>query len=115
MKMTTHAFGPAIFVATPAIAQDAAAVGAAMGGIAGLVILIGVGAFVGWLASVIVKGGGSGLLMDTVIGIGGAILAGYLLPAMGIELGNIIGSLIAALVGAVLLILLVRLIQRVSG
>ena len=38
-----------------------------------------IGAIAGWLAGKIVKGGGSGLLMDIVIGVIGALIGGFLL------------------------------------
>ena len=38
-----------------------------------------IGALAGWIGSKIVKGGGSGLLMNIVIGIVGALIGGFLL------------------------------------
>ena len=38
-----------------------------------------IGAIAGWLAGKIVKGGGSGILMNIVIGIVGALIGGFLL------------------------------------
>ncbi|WP_245626781.1 GlsB/YeaQ/YmgE family stress response membrane protein [Aestuariivita boseongensis] len=101
----------------PAWAQDETAqlVGAAIGGVIGLLILIIIGAIVGWLASLIVKGSGSGLWMDILIGIGGSILAGRVLPLMGVSLGSAIGGFLAAIVGAVILILIVRLIRKAAN
>ena len=57
-------------------------------GIEGLIIFLIVGAIAGWLAGVIVKGGGFGLVGDIVVGIVGAVIAGYLFPAMGFGLGG---------------------------
>jgi len=101
----------------PALAQDgsAEAVGAAMGGIIGLLIVIVVGAVVGWLASLIVKGSGSGLLMDVIFGIGGSFLAGYLLPMLGVSLGGAVHNFNTAVIGAIVLILIFRLIRRAGG
>lgn len=103
-----------MLAATPAFAQDetSEAVGSAVGGIIGLLIVIVVGAVVGWLASLIVKGSGSGFWGDVLFGIGGSLLAGYVLPLLGISLGGVVGSLIAAVIGAVILILIVRLIRK---
>jgi uncharacterized membrane protein YeaQ/YmgE (transglycosylase-associated protein family) len=86
---------------------------AAAGGLIGLLIVVILGAVVGWLASLIVKGSGSGLLFDILIGIAGAFFAGWLLPAMGVPLpGSQIGSFVAAVVGAVALLLILRVIRR---
>jgi uncharacterized membrane protein YeaQ/YmgE (transglycosylase-associated protein family) len=84
-----------------------------MGGLIGLLIVVVVGALVGWVASLIVKGTGSGLLMDIVIGIAGAFLAGWLLPTIGVALpGGALGGFVAAVVGAVILLVLIKLIRR---
>ena len=101
----------------PAMAQDETAelVGTAVGGFIGILILIVIGAIVGWLASLIVKGSGSGFWGDVLIGIGGSILAGRVLPAVGVPLGGAIGSFLAAVVGAVILILIVRLIRKAAN
>jgi uncharacterized membrane protein YeaQ/YmgE (transglycosylase-associated protein family) len=45
----------------------------------GAISYIIIGAIAGWLAGKIVKGGGSGLLMNIVIGIVGALIGGFLL------------------------------------
>lgn len=100
---------------TRALAQTegAATAGAVMGGIIGLIITIVIGAVVGWVASMIVKGGGSGLLGDILFGIGGSILAGWVLPLLGVSFGgSMLGGFIAAVIGAVVLILLVRFLRR---
>jgi len=105
------------FLSLPALAQDQAAAetaGAVMGGIIGLIIVIVVGAIVGWLASMLVKGSGSGFWGDVLFGIGGSILAGYVLPLLGISLGGAVGSFIAAIVGAVVLILIVRALRKTA-
>lgn len=90
-------------------------IGTGFGILAGLLIVIVVGAIVGYLASLIVKGGGSGFWSDVFIGIGGSILAGWLLPLVGIHLGGIAGSLIAAVIGAVVLLLIFRMIRKAGG
>ena len=78
-----------------------------------LLIWIVVGAVAGWLAGVLVKGGGFGLLGDIVVGIIGAFIAGWLLPRLGVFLGaGIIGAIIDATIGAVVLLLVLRLIKR---
>lgn len=108
---------PLLSVSLPAFAQDETAelVGGAVGGLIGLLLVIIIGAIVGWLASLIVKGSGSGFWADVLIGIGGSILAGYVLPAIGISLGGVVGSFIAAVIGAVLLILIVRMIRKAAN
>lgn len=78
-----------------------------------LLIWLLVGAVAGWLAGVIVKGGGFGLLGDIVVGIIGAFIGGWLLPTLGVHLGGGLVSIIAsATIGAVLLLLVLRLVRR---
>jgi uncharacterized membrane protein YeaQ/YmgE (transglycosylase-associated protein family) len=72
-----------------------------------------VGLVAGWLAGVLVKGGGFGVLGDIVVGIVGALIGGYLFSSMGASLGGgLIGSIVVATIGAIILILILRLIKR---
>lgn len=72
-----------------------------------------VGLIAGWLAGVLVKGGGFGVLGDIVVGIIGAFIGGYLFSSFGATMGGgLLGSIIVATIGAVILIFLVRLIKR---
>jgi uncharacterized membrane protein YeaQ/YmgE (transglycosylase-associated protein family) len=73
-------------------------------------LLIGVAA--GWLASQIMKGGGSGLVTDLIMGVIGAILGGFLFGLLGLSADGTIGSLVTATVGAIVLIAGLRLINR---
>ncbi len=77
-----------------------------------ILIFLAIGAVAGWLAGVIMKGGGFGLLGDIVIGIIGAVLGGWLFGVLGITAGGLIGAIITATVGAVLLLFIVRLIKK---
>jgi uncharacterized membrane protein YeaQ/YmgE (transglycosylase-associated protein family) len=80
-----------------------------------LIIWLIVGAIAGWLAGMVVKGGGYGLIGDIIVGIIGALIAGWLLPQIGIVIGaGIIGAIINAFIGAVILLIILRLIKRVA-
>jgi uncharacterized membrane protein YeaQ/YmgE (transglycosylase-associated protein family) len=82
-------------------------------GIESILIILLVGAIAGWLAGLIVRGAGFGLIGDIVIGIVGAFIAGWLLPRLGIHLGSgIVGAIINATIGAVILLLVIGLIRR---
>ncbi|SHG81804.1 GlsB/YeaQ/YmgE family stress response membrane protein [Marivita hallyeonensis] len=105
----------AALTASPGFAQEqtAEAIGAGMGLVIGLGIAIVIGAIVGWLASMIVKGSGSGLLKDVLIGIGGSILASFVFPALGLTFGgNTIAAILSPLLGAIILLLIIKLIRR---
>jgi uncharacterized membrane protein YeaQ/YmgE (transglycosylase-associated protein family) len=61
----------------------------------------------------VVRGGGFGLIGDIVVGIIGAVIAGWLLPRLGIFIGGgFIAAIIDAFIGAVILLLIVRLLRR---
>ena len=79
----------------------------------GIVIILVIGALVGWLAGIITRSGG-GLLFDIVVGIAGALIAGYLFGG-GASILNAplnLTSILYSLLGAILLLLIVRLIRR---
>ena len=77
-----------------------------------IIIFLAIGAVAGWLAGVIMKGGGFGLLGDIVIGIIGAVVGGWLFGFFGITAGGLIGAIVTATVGAVVLLFIVRLIKK---
>ena len=78
------------------------------------IIWIIVGAIAGWLAGMVVKGGGFGLIGDIVVGIVGALIAGWLLSRLGIVIGSgIIAAIIDAFIGAVILLVIIKLVKRV--
>lgn len=82
-------------------------------GIESLIIFLIVGAVAGWLAGLLVKGYGFGLIGNIVVGIIGAFIAGWLFPALGISLGSgMIAAIIHATIGAVILLVLIRLIKQ---
>ena len=72
-----------------------------------------VGLVAGWLAGMLVKGGGFGLIGDLVVGVIGAFLGGWLFSTLGASAGGgLLGSIIVATVGAIVLLLIVRLVKR---
>jgi uncharacterized membrane protein YeaQ/YmgE (transglycosylase-associated protein family) len=78
-----------------------------------LIILVIVGAVAGWLAGMIMKGAGFGLIGNIIVGIVGAFVASWLLPRVGIYIGgNIIADIINALIGAVILLFIIGLVKR---
>ncbi|MEO9339964.1 GlsB/YeaQ/YmgE family stress response membrane protein [Mesorhizobium sp. SB112] len=81
-------------------------------GVESLIVFLIIGAIAGWLAGVLVKGFGFGILGNIVVGIVGAFIAGWLFPYLGISLGTgIIAAIIHATIGAVILLVLLRLVK----
>ncbi|MGN6409901.1 MAG: GlsB/YeaQ/YmgE family stress response membrane protein [Nitrobacter sp.] len=79
----------------------------------GVIVWLIVGAIAGWLAGLIVKGGGFGLIGNIVIGIIGAIVAGWILPLFGVLIGGgFFAQIINAAIGAVIVLLVVAFIKR---
>ena len=77
-----------------------------------LLIILAIGAVAGWLAGVIMKGGGYGLLGDIVIGIIGAFIGGFLFGLLGISAGGLAGQIITATVSAIVLIFVLRMFKK---
>lgn len=82
-----------------------------------LIIWLIVGGIVGWLASIVMKRDGQqGILLNIVVGIIGALLAGAVIsPLVGvgtINSGFSVGSFLVSLVGAIILLALVNLFTR---
>ena len=77
-----------------------------------LIILIIIGAIAGWLAGLIVKGIGFGLIGNIIVGIVGAFIGTWLLGYLGISIGGgIIASIINATIGAVILLFIIGLVN----
>jgi uncharacterized membrane protein YeaQ/YmgE (transglycosylase-associated protein family) len=71
-----------------------------------------IGAIAGWLAGLLIKGYGFGLIGNIVVGILGAGIAGILAPRLGLYTESFGGNIIAALLGALILLFLIGLVRR---
>jgi uncharacterized membrane protein YeaQ/YmgE (transglycosylase-associated protein family) len=79
----------------------------------GLIAWIIIGVVAGWLAGLLVKGGGFGLVGDIIVGVIGAFIGGWLAGVLHIHIGSgLISSIITATVGAVILIAILRMVRR---
>jgi uncharacterized membrane protein YeaQ/YmgE (transglycosylase-associated protein family) len=81
----------------------------------GIIIILVIGAVVGWLAGIITRSGG-GLLFDILVGIAGALIAGWLFGGGASILSGPLNpmSFLYSLLGAVILLLIVKLIRRAT-
>lgn len=76
-----------------------------------LVITIAIGLVAGWLASIVV--GGGGLIRYIITGLIGSFVGTYLLSALGINLGisnPLASQVVTGAIGAIVVVLLARLI-----
>lgn len=86
-----------------------------------LIIWLVVGGLIGWVASMIMKTDGQqGIFLNVVVGIVGAILAGWFVsPLVGVGTINqdnfSLPSLLVSLVGAVVLLGIVNMVRRGSA
>jgi len=80
-----------------------------------ILVFLAIGAVAGWLAGTIMKGGGSGLLGNMLVGVVGAVVGGVLFDLLGISTSGLIGSVITATVGAIALLFLVGLFKNKKG
>ncbi|HTK05372.1 MAG TPA: GlsB/YeaQ/YmgE family stress response membrane protein [Candidatus Eisenbacteria bacterium] len=71
-----------------------------------------VGLFIGWMAGIIVKGSGFGVIGDIVVGIVGSMLGGWLAGILGLFPVDSVGALFVSVIGAVVLLLIIRAIRR---
>lgn len=79
-----------------------------------VIIWLLVGLIAGWLASQLVRGGGSGVVTDIVVGIVGAFIGGMIFHAerWRVPFGGYAGLIFVAFCGAALLLLVMKLIAR---
>jgi uncharacterized membrane protein YeaQ/YmgE (transglycosylase-associated protein family) len=71
-----------------------------------------IGAIAGWLAGVLVKGYGFGIIGNIIVGILGAGIAGLLAPRLGLYTESTGGNIVAAFLGALVLLFLIGLVRR---
>ena len=78
-----------------------------------VIVFLVIGGVAGWLAGLILKGGGFGLIGNIVVGILGALLGGWLFGVLGISVGGEwVGPIVTATVGAVLLLVIIGFMKK---
>ena len=77
----------------------------------GIILLIIVGLAAGYLAGIIWKGRGFGLIGNLIVGIAGSFLGRFLLGFIGFSIHGVVAQIIAALIGAVILLWIINKIK----
>jgi len=78
-----------------------------------LIIFLIIGLAAGWLAGLIFKGGGLGILGNMIVGVIGASLGGWIFDQFDISIGGRwLGPIVTATVGALVLLFLISLIRK---
>ncbi|MCP4438961.1 MAG: GlsB/YeaQ/YmgE family stress response membrane protein [Aureispira sp.] len=80
-----------------------------------LLIIIGMGALAGWIASLLLKGGSSGLIKNIILGVIGAFVGKFAFQTLNIQIDmpNVFAeNLLVATVGAAILIVISRFLGK---
>jgi uncharacterized membrane protein YeaQ/YmgE (transglycosylase-associated protein family) len=80
-----------------------------------IVLWLVIGAVAGFLAGLVMEGGGFGLIGNIIIGILGAVVAGYIFPRLGVSIpiaDPLIRGIAVSTIGAVILLFVVGLVRR---
>jgi len=75
-----------------------------------LIIFLLIGLAAGWLAGLIRRGRGFGILGNLIVGVIGALLGGFVFRLAGIAAYGLLGKLILSTAGALLLLFLLSFI-----
>lgn len=73
-----------------------------------------VGLIAGWLAGVLMRGHGFGIIGDIVVGIIGALVGGFLFDLVGVSSYGFLGSLVTAVIGAVALLAVIKMFRTAT-
>lgn len=77
------------------------------------IVFLVIGGVAGWLAGLILKGGGFGVVGNIIVGILGALLGGWLFKMLKLSIGGEwVGPIVTATVGAVVLLFVIGLIKK---
>ncbi len=79
-----------------------------------LLIFLFIGLIAGWLAGILVKGRGFGILGDISIGVIGAELGGWFFGRIGLSAYGFGGAVMMAFVGAVMSLVIIKLVINVA-
>lgn len=70
------------------------------------------GIVAGWLAGLVVRGRGFGLIGDLVIGLLGGLVGGWIAGWVGLQTTSFLGQILVAALGGVVLVAIVRFLKR---
>ncbi len=73
-------------------------------------LLIGLAA--GWIAGILLKGRGYGILINMILGVIGSFIGGTIFSFLGIHINGFFGLLVSATVGAIGIIWIVGLVSK---
>jgi uncharacterized membrane protein YeaQ/YmgE (transglycosylase-associated protein family) len=71
------------------------------------------GIIAGWLAGLIVRGNGFGLIGDLIVGLVGGLIGGWLAGVLGLQASSWFGQILVAALGGVVFVVILRAIRRI--
>ena len=78
----------------------------------GFIWSIIIGIVAGYLAGLIMRGGGFGIIVNLILGIIGGVLGGWVFGLLGITTTGLLGSLFTSVIGAVLLLWIISFFRH---
>ena len=72
-----------------------------------------IGAIAGWLAGQVMRGAGFGLITNIIVGMAGALVAGWLFPSL-LPITGVAGAIVQSAIGAIIVLAVVGLVKRVA-
>src|SRR5262245_16234081 len=82
-----------------------------------LLVMLVVGGVAGWLAGLVMRGSGYGIIGDIIVGLVGALVGSYLVQALklSVHVGHpVLDKGVVAFIGAVILLFVIGLFRRRS-
>ena len=80
----------------------------------GLITIILVGAIAGFIAGKITKGRGSGLIVNTIVGLIGAMLFGIIFHQLNLTNSELLNQIIGATIGSIILLLVIGALKKAA-
>jgi len=78
-----------------------------------ITVFLIIGLVSGWLAGVLFKGGGFGVVGNMIVGILGAVLGAWIFDLLDVSIGGRwLGPIVTATVGALVLLFLISLVRK---
>ena len=78
-----------------------------------VIIALVIGGVAGWLAGILIKGGGFGLVGNIVVGLLGAVLGGWLFRVLNVSVGGEwVGPIITSTIGAIVLLYAISFVKK---
>ena len=71
------------------------------------------GVVAGWIAGLLVRGRGFGLIGDLIVGLVGGLIGGWLAGLLGIQASSLIAQVLVAALGGVVLVAIIRMVRRI--